>query len=190
MMRSHTGRMKLMLAAGSAVVASWVLPVGRAVAQPLLSPEAEMSTAGRLGAAPSGNENKRAFGLSAAADLVRAGGTAGVATGGGLVLGLVTGPLAGVPSVGPGLADQATKIWGALQTSIADGAVAAAEGISQGAEPLAPALNQISVPVVTTADSLASSSAAAEEHLTRFGIRTNLVSYPFGTGAQLARALM
>ena len=95
MMRSHTGRMKLMLAAGSAVVASWVLPAGRAVAQSLLSPEAERSTAGHPRPAPSGNENKRAFGLSATADLVRAGGTAGVATGGGLVLGLVTGPLAG-----------------------------------------------------------------------------------------------
>lgn len=178
-----------MLGVGCAVVATWVLSVGPAAAQPVVSPQTGLPTAECLAAGNSGNEGKRAFGLSAAADLVRAGGTAGVATGGGLVLGVVTGPLAGIPSVGPSLADQATRTWGALQTSIAGGAVAMADAMGQLAEPLAPAMNQLSAPAVTTADSLASSSAAAEGHLTTFGLRTNLVSYPFGTGAQLAHAL-
>jgi hypothetical protein len=186
--------MKCIVGAGSAIFATWILSAGPVAAQSALSPQTGLSTveqpaAGNSGTEETGTEGKRAFGLSAAADLVRAGGTAGVATGGGLVLGVVTGPLAGIPSVGPGLADQATKAWGTLQTSIGDGAVAMADAMRQVAGPLTPAMNQISAPAVTTADSLASSSAAAEEHLTRFGIRTNLLSYPFGTAAQLAHAL-
>ena len=190
MVRTRARRMTLMLGAGSALVATWVLPVRPAVAGPMVTPETRLSAAERLiRAEDSGNEGKRAFGLSAAADIVRAGGTAGVATGGGLALGLVTGPAAGPPAVGPGLADQATRTWGTLQASIADGAVALADAMSQAAEALAPGLNQLRGPALTAADSLASSSAAAEEHLITFGFRTNLVSYPFRTGAQLAHAL-
>jgi hypothetical protein len=192
MIRSRTYRVTFLLGTGGAVLTSWILPPGSAVAQPVGLLEAEVNAAWRPApgaAATAARERKRAYGLSTAADVVRAGGTAGVATGGGLVLGVVTGPLAGIPNVGPTLADQATKTWGTLQASVADGAVAFADAMSQAAEPLAPGLNEISAPAVRAADSLALSSAAAEQHLTRFGLRTNLVSYPFGTAAQLAHAL-
>ena len=192
---TRTRRVTLMLGAGSAAIATWVLlPVGSAVAQPVERPRTEPSAVEParvqdLGVQNASNDPQRAYGLSAAADLVRAGGTAGVATGGGLILGVVTGPVAGIPGVGPGLADQATKTWGTLQASIGEGAVTAADAIRQVAEPLAPPLNEVGGPVVTSADSLASSGAATEDHLNRFGFRTNLLSYPFAVGAQLAHAL-
>ena len=189
MIRSRTYRVTLMLGTGAAVLTSWILPLGSAVADPVRPLEAGVNAAWRPAPGAAAGERKRAYGLSAAADLGRAGGTSGVATGGGLVVGVVTGPLAGVPTIGPTLADQATKTWGTLQASVADGAVAFADAVTQVAEPLAPGLNEISAPVVRAADSLALSSAAAEQHLTRFGLRTNLVSYPFGTAAQLAHAL-
>lgn len=188
MIRHRFGWLAIVVCAGSGAF-TWVLAPRPAAAIEAVSSVQRFGLPQRQGPVSVSGERKRAYGLSAVADLARAGGSSGVATGGGLVLGVVTGPVAGIPTVGPGLADQATKAWGTLQSSIGRGSATFADALSQAAEPLAPGLNQASAPVVSAADSLASSAAAAEQHLRRFGLRTNLLSYPFGTGAQLAHAL-
>jgi hypothetical protein len=131
----------------------------------------------------------RTFVVSTTADLIRAGGTSGFATGGGLFVGLLTGPLAGVPVAGPTLADQFTKGWSQSQSTAGDGAKALAGAVAQAGTPLAPVLNPVGAPIVAASDSLSESGAAAEELMSKFGAQTNFVSAPLKYGAQLAHAM-
>jgi hypothetical protein len=182
-----TGRVAR-LGAGASLVVLFVMPIAKPAAamgqHPGIADTAEVNVrSGRASAQP------RTFVVSTLADLIRAGGTSGLSTGGGLFVGLLTGPLAGVPVAGPLLADQFTKGWSQSQGAAGDGARALADAVAQAGTPLAPVLNPVGAPIISGSDSVSESGVAAEELLAKVGMQTNLVSAPLKFGAQLAHAM-